>query len=363
MSGTTHGLPSGGHGRHRRDSGAAAWTPVTPRASERAGRHARPDPWPTAGHSAAPTVPILPSPRLPARWPADDEDVGKAATPDEAPTEPQALRPLPAEPLCPESGTGLSKFNLGGVPASVTPPKSWRGAALFTVFASAGVLVTLVFVSTSIVEPSTGPGHIGALPGMGTHLPYEHTREAASGSGTTGTTTSAAATSSRERSTGAMPSSLGIVRDGTTVVIAGDAPGSHTAPGDPGGPSSAPRHDPGPPTVVTAPQPSRLVKTKPHTEAPPMVDDTKAYFAKVANQPRQASQLTGGSLHSEGADGISRRYPDARSVEVRRIEVDPSQGTTTNSITVHKDDGSTTTKTRTLEFTPGDDPEIVADHA
>ncbi len=39
--------------------------------------------------------------------------------------------------------TGLRKFDLGNVPASVTPPRSWRRAAWFAVGTSAAVVLGL----------------------------------------------------------------------------------------------------------------------------------------------------------------------------------------------------------------------------
>ncbi|MEO6086714.1 MAG: hypothetical protein ABIQ18_26730, partial [Umezawaea sp.] len=51
-------------------------------------------------------------------------------------------RPAP-DPLVDTEGSGLRTFNIGLVPASVTPPRTWKRAAWFAVVSSAGVLIGL----------------------------------------------------------------------------------------------------------------------------------------------------------------------------------------------------------------------------
>ncbi|NUT47951.1 MAG: hypothetical protein HOV94_11670, partial [Saccharothrix sp.] len=64
---------------------------------------------------------------------------------EHGPRDPAAARPLPPppDPLADTDAVGLRKFNIGLVPASVTPPRTWRLAAWFAVLSSAGVLVGL----------------------------------------------------------------------------------------------------------------------------------------------------------------------------------------------------------------------------
>src|SRR5205085_12640098 len=61
-------------------------------------------------------------------------------------------------------------FNIGLVPASVTPPRSWRHAAWFAVLSSAAVLVGLM-VAAALVGPSRSNSRIDALPGYPSYLP------------------------------------------------------------------------------------------------------------------------------------------------------------------------------------------------
>jgi hypothetical protein len=63
--------------------------------------------------------------------------------------------------------TGLRKFNIGTVPASVTPPSTWRQAAGFSAAASAAALAGLVLLAVAVAgasKPSDGPGAAPAAP-------------------------------------------------------------------------------------------------------------------------------------------------------------------------------------------------------
>src|SRR4051812_33219903 len=54
----------------------------------------------------------------------------------------RGARPAP-DPLVDIECSGLRKFNIGLVPASVTPPRTWKRAAWFAVASSLGVLIGL----------------------------------------------------------------------------------------------------------------------------------------------------------------------------------------------------------------------------
>jgi hypothetical protein len=49
--------------------------------------------------------------------------------------------------------TGLRKFNLGTIPASVTPPGTWRRAAWFAVGTAVFVVLALGFAAFRLVGP------------------------------------------------------------------------------------------------------------------------------------------------------------------------------------------------------------------
>src|SRR3954447_24713372 len=99
------------HGRHRRASSAPGALPAARR-----------------GLRAAHARPILVRP-------CDEPTVPLPAVP-----------PIDIDPLLDTDPVGLRKFDIGTVPASVTPPRTWRRAAWFSVGSSVAALVALLVV-------------------------------------------------------------------------------------------------------------------------------------------------------------------------------------------------------------------------
>src|SRR5262245_59548443 len=192
------------HGRHRQGATGAAWTPVV-RPTDSGPAHARRDGLVPAMRPAD-TGPAWPVSEVLTRrpgWPADPPHALKdpfgalnvskgsfrASPPvwpsddEERPEVPVQLRParhaapprrrtvssdmvLDTVPMgtvrigrheavvyaVPETpATGLRTFDLGNVPASVTPPRSWRRAAWFAVGTSAAVVLGLIVVAVGPV--------------------------------------------------------------------------------------------------------------------------------------------------------------------------------------------------------------------
>ncbi|WP_091574601.1 hypothetical protein [Actinokineospora alba] len=71
--------------------------------------------------------------------------------------------------------TGLAKFDLGSIPASVTPPRTWRHAAWFAVAATLLVMVGLTYAAVTLVTNPRKPEVVDALPGLPSYpgLPLE----------------------------------------------------------------------------------------------------------------------------------------------------------------------------------------------
>src|SRR6266545_4477007 len=123
-------------GKHRRGSGGATWTPVVPVSG--GGRGAYPD-----EDDTVEILGLLPRPRR----------------------EPEPLPPIAyANPETP--ATGLRKFNLGTIPASVTPPRTWRRAAWFAVGTAGFVVMALGFAAIQLVGNPKRNYTIDALPGQ-----------------------------------------------------------------------------------------------------------------------------------------------------------------------------------------------------
>src|SRR5690349_1480007 len=110
-------------GRHRRGAGGATWTPAVP--------------WygPTQSH--------------------------RDSIADTGPIRPVSVYAWPETPA-----TGLRKFNLGTIPASVTPPRTWRRAAAFAVGTAVFVVLALCIAALRLVGSPRRSHTIDALPGQ-----------------------------------------------------------------------------------------------------------------------------------------------------------------------------------------------------
>jgi hypothetical protein len=326
-----------------------------------------------------PVEPAMPLARqaLPA-WPTDDE---------ERPEVPEALRParhaappkrrtvssdmvLDTVPMgtvrigrheavvyaVPETpATGLRTFDLGNVPASVTPPRSWRRAAWFAVGTSAAVVLGLTVAAVELMgRPVNDSGLIDALPAYPSgpltlqKLPNELT--------TTPVTPHPRPTSSDpgkphpRSSTPASQPPMDTVIDDTTGYSTSDTPGPG---GSSSGTATVPPNTPNRTTVGPAP----VTPTDPQA----MGDRTEQYFTLVTKDPAAAHAMCTGGMAREGQEGIEARYAGVRRVEVQQITIDRNQGITTSTIKIVRDDGTETVEHRQLTFTWGGNPKITDD--
>lgn len=307
-----HGSTEGpGSGEHRR-GGPPAWTPPA--------RH-----HPVPAHAAdTDVIPVACAPV---------DDAANDGNPDEA-------------------ATGLAKFDLGTIPASVSPPRTWRTAAWFTVGASALVLVGLVYAAAALVTGPRRPDVVDALPGLPTAAPTFSDPPV--------TTTAAAPTTAK-------PSSRSIPSSEATPSAAPPSPSRTTRPLPPGAPEAAPSDEPSL-SAATSARPTRTTVSAPalvplNTDPEALGDLTEAYFGQVTQDLAAAHAMTAGQLHREGPGSIERRYAGVRRVEVQRITIDANRATTSSTLTVVHTDGTVTTVERELTFTYGADPKISADSA
>jgi hypothetical protein len=253
--------------------------------------------------------------------------------------------------------TGLRKFDLGNVPASVTPPRSWRRAAWFAVGTSAAVVLGLAVAAAELIgrpvsdntiidalpEYPTGPITFEKLPDStpltnaplsGKPTPESHGRSPAAGPG---------------------PASqqVPLPRD---MVPVGTTPGA----------TPEVQNDNGPPGITTLNGPTRTtVGPAPITPTDPqaMGDRTEEYFRMVTTNPEAAHAMTTGGMAVEGVEGIRARYGNVRRIEVRDIVIDRNLAITTSTVRVVRADGSETVERRRLTFTWGGNPKITDDSA
>lgn len=401
------------HGRHRRGATGAAWTPVV-RPTDTGPAHAQRDgavafrPTDTeAGRPAyrsevltrrpgwpvddlVPSVPYArtadatPRHAAPVAWPTE-QDVARIPAPLRAERQRKTEKPEPPKrktvsadmyfetapigPVLPREAvvhvlpevaeTGLRKFDLGNVPASVTPPRSWRKAAWFAVGTSAAVVLGLAVASAELMgRPVDKEPMIDALPAFPTgpltleQLPNERTTETPPPSTShpaPKTTTTPVRRSDPPRDTVIGGTTRDTTTDPATTTTGGTGTGTGTTT----------------PTTTTEPPPPtrRTVGAQPVTPTDPkqMGDLTESYFRQVVEDPAAAHAMTTGSMAREGEEGIEQRYEGVDRVEVQDITIDRNQAVTRSQVKVVRADGSSTIENRQLTFTWGGDPKITDD--
>lgn len=233
---------------------------------------------------------------------------------------------------------GLRKFNIGLVPASVTPPRTWRRAAWFAVVSSVLVLVGLSVAAAKLVSGGGDVETVG-LPGYPSDVPM------ISPLPTGGTTPSA---------TGTRPSAA---RTGQNAPVPGTGrgTGSSSAPGT-SGPASAPTPQPSgtvPPVITTVP-----VTQAPVVDGGKIAQQTEHFYREMATNADTALAMTTDAVRSNADALLEGRLADISLIEVKEIAVDPGKGLTVSLLQVTKKDGSVSTEKRELSFTLGDLPLI-----
>jgi hypothetical protein len=226
---------------------------------------------------------------------------------------------------------GLRMFDLGTIPASVTPPRTWRRAAWFTIVASAAALLGLLAVGTMLVGPMRSADRFDALPVFPSGAPL-----AAIGG----------ARSVRPVSASLRPATSTVAEVGKLT----------------------PRRYVGRPTTVagpTAPVIATLpvaVGTVPGGE--PVIDPTKllkqtrTFFAEVTSNAQAAADLTDRTVRDDATALIRQKYGDVSTIQIQSITLDPTNGLTVSLLRVVAKDGTTSTERTTLHFTLTDDPKI-----
>lgn len=351
---------TGSHsGRHRRGEGT--WTPSVP-ARPSSGRH-----W-VRTEPVDPPVSGFLTGFLPVMSPGQAIDPGYPPARGELPLSPRTTVTLappdrvdtaaeePGILDAPTTETGLGTFDLGSIPASVTPPRSWRKAAWFATASSGGVVVALLVAGSALVGKSA-PDQAGAgwVHGLGGGEPTI-------GGGQIGTDHGQAATDGEaraaERITGT-PSPSSPVRSpaeprapvtggghgtsGSAAVSSRERPTEPPAPLDLDKPPSTPA-----PYDADAPQ-LAFSAGNPAT----LAEDSQTFLETVTDNPEGAYEMTTGELRQEGTSGLERKYAAIAYFQVRHISVHQYEGKTVCTVqTVYKD-GTRTTEQRVLTFAHG----------
>ncbi|MBC6446259.1 hypothetical protein [Actinokineospora xionganensis] len=246
--------------------------------------------------------------------------------------------------------TGLAKFDLGSIPASVTPPRTWRHAAWFAVAATLLVMVGLTYAAVTLVTAPRKPEVVDALPGLPSYpgLPLELPGDALVSERPSEPAPSAAAPTTS-------------VKPSDRQQLTAPPPGK----GTPAVPAPTPTAAP-PTTTTTAPSPTRTTVQTPVLVGPvadpeKIGDRTETYFAQVTRDPDAAYSMTTGQARYDGQEELERRYADVERIEVQRITIDANRSKTFSTLRLVRKDGTVVTEERELVFTYGGDPKITSD--
>jgi hypothetical protein len=230
---------------------------------------------------------------------------------------------------------GLRKFNIGLVPASVTPPRTWKRAAWFAVVSSVLVLVGLSVAAAKLVGGGGEVETVG-LPGYPSDVP---TIAALPTGGTSPSATGRSTPSAAP--TGKVAPAPGT---GASRVPRTSGQASATNP-KPSGTA--------PPVITTVP-----VSQAPVVDGGKIAEQTESFYKAMATNADTALAMTTDTVRSNAGTLLEGRVADISLIEVKEILVDPSKGLTVSLLQVTKKDGSVSTEKRELTFTAGDLPLI-----
>ncbi|WP_433870217.1 hypothetical protein [Saccharopolyspora sp. CA-218241] len=192
---------------------------------------------------------------------------------------------------------GLHAFNLGMVPASVTPPRTWRHAAWFAITASAASLGGLLVATTMLV----GGGHtidglqLPSMPRGGEYPPLLRRTDAP---------TPPAAPDSSDRAPAAVRGeSAGPSRGPVPAPPATSRPpGTATTPSPAPPPPAVP--PPAPSPAATAPAPPSATTAPPDRE--PLIEPLPSPLTAEPAEPTATSPQPPGSAAQQYLDEITR---------------------------------------------------------
>ncbi|MFD9699099.1 hypothetical protein [Lentzea sp. NPDC059081] len=230
---------------------------------------------------------------------------------------------------------GLRKFNIGMVPASVTPPRTWKRAAWFAVVSSVLVLVGLSVAAAKLVGSNTDADPVG-LPGYPSDVPLISQLP-------TGATATPSATGTR-------PSAA---RTGQGAPVPGTGPSRAPGTSGPASTTGAKPSGSAPPVITTVP-----VTQAPVVDGTQIAQKTEDFYREMATNADTALALTTDTVRVNADALLEGRLADISLIEVKEIAVDPSKGLTVSLLQVTKKDGSVSTEKRELSFTLGDLPLI-----
>jgi hypothetical protein len=338
-------------------------TSTVPR--DRTTRHGRAEVGPGDSWPAQQAGIIVPAPA----WPTTSDNLRAPAASHRKPAAEEAeLGALwRRDPLVDSGSVGLRMFNLGTIPASVTPPRSWRRAAWFSIAASVAALAGLLVFGAILVGPVHDDSRVISMPYFPNGSPlatigepddtvgprHGHTGGGPDTTNDTGdTSTDSPANRAGLAGSGQASDSVDQVGASGPTATSGD-PDSGVPVNPPGAPS------PSDPVVGTLPTGSTPTSAgDPVADPAKLLKRTQTFFAEVTTNASAAADLTTGTVHDDAVAVIHQKYGDVSSIQVKSISLDPNSGLTVSVVRLVGKNGSATTRQTTLHFTGAGDPKI-----
>ncbi|SHG52132.1 hypothetical protein [Streptoalloteichus hindustanus] len=261
--------------------------------------------------------------------------------------------------------TGLRSFDLGSVPASVTPPRSWRRAAWLSGAVGGGVAVALLVLGSVLA----GPGRVNrieGLPGYPSEFRFPESRA--------GTPTPRAGHRPRgpapARPDPAPSEPEARPGDGAVVLVASPAPsttGSTSASPDEVVPPAGRGLPTASPTTRT-PEPPRGTRPPKATTTPsptaPIADPDKLrratvqFYDGIGGGVDGIAHLLADDLRRDGAAVLAQQFGDVVGTRLDEMVIDPARGVTVSVLRVERRDGTVRVERRELRFVDASRPLI-----
>lgn len=274
-----------------------------------------------------------------------DQPRATTPVPGKSPTAPPLAHSESDSLAASRTAGGLHEFGLGMVPASVTPPASWRRAAWFVVIASAATFGGLLVATATLVNNPVAIDRDDSpnMPRGGQYPPVFSSEPHSEPNGPGPAVTSTESDEPAE----APPRAVNPAARETRSSAARTPEPSPSGSGTPA--------EPTPSLPSTSASPSSGVPTRPLLGPELLRDRADEHFEAMHAAESAGHELTTDELRNAGFESFARRYQPDATVKVVRVSATSSGAVYTLRLTLP--DGSQ----RTERFIPGHDPLLRAE--
>lgn len=269
--------------------------------------------------------------------------------------------------------TGLLGFDLGRIPAPVTPPRSSKHAGWFAAASSMIAGATLALLTSTLVGPPLAFRTVEALPGLPglrldgaaplPDLTWSTSTRPSAGAGdhTTGPSLTSAPAPSGTPGAPIVPVTNGVLPE--------VQPTAHSRPGAgrPTPTSTKPAQGAKPAGPIRETRPAEAVPAFMAAGVQPsdpdlMGDRAEAFYRLLTTNPAAAYEMTTGELRGGGAADFRRQYSNMVGIEIKKLLVSPAEGTVASLVVVTYHTGAKVTENRVVTYSGGDNPLISSEH-